>query len=191
MQIVLTPDMANELLKNEDDIKNEKGAYRPQFNPVSKSFVPVIACWPLEDFKGKFDQVRLVKKGYEDQVDDIAIMKIDNGKVEYKVNKCRWEPTRDPRKGDKDISLQDYSIYIYEPTFNNDAYFITCESFSDLVDELKKYHIDVKTSESVNVGIVIKSIQEAFKRYEGICTYILFCGEYVIDCGTWRKRDVY
>lgn len=44
--------MADELLYNEDQIKSQIGVYRPHFNPVTKTYDPVIKCWPIEDFKG-------------------------------------------------------------------------------------------------------------------------------------------
>ena len=65
--------MADELLYNEDYIKSQIGAYRPHFNPVTKTYDPVIKCWPLEDFNGQFNQEREVIPGMENEVYDIAL----------------------------------------------------------------------------------------------------------------------
>ena len=73
MKILLTNSMADELLNNEDQIKNQLGAYRPHYDPITKSYLPVIKCWPLEDFKGDFNQERWVIPGMENEIADIAL----------------------------------------------------------------------------------------------------------------------
>ena len=82
--------MADELLYNEDQIKNQIGAYRPHFNPVTKTYDPVIKCWPLEDFKGQFNQEREVIPGMENEVYDISLETIQDDTIEYKQTSVIW-----------------------------------------------------------------------------------------------------
>ena len=101
--------MADELLYNEDQIKNQIGAYRPHFNPVTKTYDPVIKCWPLEDFKGQFNQEREVIPGMENEVYDIALATIQDNIIEYKETPVTWN------KG----TLDNYNILIYTPKLDN------------------------------------------------------------------------
>lgn len=101
--------MADELLYNEDQIKSQIGAYRPHFNPVTKTYDPVIKCWPLEDFNGQFNQEREVIPGMENEVYDIALATIQDDTIEYKETPVTWN------KG----TLDNYNILIYTPkSFN-------------------------------------------------------------------------
>ena len=81
--------MADELLYNEDQIKNQIGAYRPHFNPVTGSYDPVIKCWPIEDFKGKFNQEREVIPGMENKEYQIVS---DTDLEERNRQRMSWNP---------------------------------------------------------------------------------------------------
>ena len=196
MKVILTPDMAKELLENEEMIKNQEGPYRPHFNPVTKKYESVIKCWPLEEYAGGEIQQRDVIQGMESEVDDICMAKIDNGTISYKVNKWKWYPSYNPftRVMETPQKLLNHSIIIYTPTFENDTIFLTAPTLNELYERMKTYHIvSEKEDEERNLGrksmtVHFNSIDEWFQKYQGICTYILLEGENVVKCGKFENK---
>jgi hypothetical protein len=197
MKILLTNAMADELLNNEDQIKNQTGAYRPHFDPVTKSYLPVIKCWPLEDFKGTFNQERDVIPGMEGEVDDIAMATIQDGVIRYKLNQNMWKPKFNPvtKEQEPDIHLDNYSILIYTPKFDNETIFFTANNLSQLFDKLKEYQIvSDKDLEERNSGrmswkaFFFNKIDDWFKKYQGICTYILLEGDSIWQAGKFDNK---
>lgn len=181
MKVLLSPDMAKELLNNEEQIKNHQGMYRPQFRRTympqagafKSEYVPVIKCWPLEPFTGEFPQIREVIPGMEDEVFDISIATIDNGCFNGK-------------------KMLGYSIYIYAPGTTNPPYFLTDDSLPGLFDQMRDYQIGMNVDTSgVNDSNVKDMLKDVFRRYVGICTYVLFKGEDCQAAGEWRKQDVW
>jgi len=192
MKILLTNAMADELLNNEDQIKSQIGAYRPHYDPVTKSYLPVIKCWPLEDFNGKFNQERDVIPGMETEVDDIALATIQDGVIKYKVidtpTKIKWD----------DGVLDEYSILIYTPNFDNYTIFLTAETLPELFNKLKEYRIvDERDLDERNRGKMAwgaffsNKIDNWFKKYEGICTYIFLVGDSIRMSGKFGNKKVW
>ena len=199
MKVLLTPAMAQELYDNEDMIKAQEGLYRPQFRSrilspspgvtvVSKEYVPVIKVWPLEKFNGKFIQEREVIPGLEDEVDDICMAKIEDDHIKYKVldSKTRVEWAED--------TLDIYNLIIYTPNFNEKTILLKGSTLPARFDKLKEYKIvGEKEEEDRNRGrkswgVVFNDIDEWFKRYQGICTYIFITGDKVTGCGKWDNK---
>ena len=184
--------MADELLNNEDQIKKQVGAYRPHYDPVTKSYLPVIKCWPLEDFNGKFNQERDVIPGMETEVDDIALATIQDGVIKYKVidtpTKIKWD----------DGVLDEYSILIYTPKFDNNTIFLTANTLSQLFDKMKEYRIvsdnDLETRRSGKMAwgaFFFNEIDNWFKKYQGICTYIFLNGDKIIKAGRFDNKKLW
>lgn len=189
MKVLLTPAMAQELYDNEDMIKAQEGPYRPQYNVTLKQFVPVIKCWPLEPFDGKFLQEREVIPGMENEVDDICMAKIDeDDNIEYKVINT---PTNIQWEKDK---LDIYNLIIYTPNFNEKTILLKGSTLPELFCKLKEYKIvGEKEEEDRNKGrkawyVVFNDIDEWFKKYQGICTYIFITGNKVTGCGKWDNK---
>ena len=202
MKVILTPDMANELREKEKMIKDQKGAYRPQFKTeaiplpgmtlMKKGYAPVIKCWPLEEFKGWYEQERDVVPGLEGEVDDIAMAKIQDGRISYRKNRTQWVPSFDPFKRvmPEWQEMKEYSILIYTPYFDNDTIYLTSKTLPGLFEAMKEYSVgrDVDTSavkEDESLGL---ALARSFRMYEGICTYVLFKGENVLKCGKWSNK---
>lgn len=195
MKVILTPNMAKELLENEEIIKKQEGPYRPQYrasvvpipglNLVKKEYVPVIKNWPLEEYKGGEIQQRDVIPGMESEVDDICMAKIDNGTISYKVNEWKWYPSFNAftRVGDPPQKLLNHSIIIYTPTFKDDTIFLTADTLNELYERMKTYHIV-----NENEGDNFDNIDKWFQKYQGICTYILLEGENVVKCGKFENK---
>lgn len=188
MKILLTNAMADELLNNEDQIKNQLGAYRPHYDPFTKSYLPVIKCWPLEDFKGTFNQERDVIPGMENEVADIALATIEGNEIVYKFSDYKWV---------KD-TLDNYSVLIYTPKFDNNTIFITVNTLPQMWDKLKEYQIVTdKDLEERNSGrmsweaFFFNKIDNWFNsKYQGICTYILLKGNSIWQTGKFdNKRE--
>ena len=205
MKVILTPNMARELLENEQLIKNQEGPYSPQFrvkgvipgvNLPVMGYVPVIKCWPLEPLTGKFPQEREVIPGMEDEVDDICMAKIDKGTISYKVNRFRWNPSFNPftKVMESATKLDAHSILIYTPTFENDTIFLSAPTLNQLYEKMREYHIVNDTEDEdrkkgrMSMASHFNSIDEWFKKFQGICTYILFEGEDVVKCGTFENK---
>lgn len=192
MKILLTNAMADELLNNEDQIKSQIGAYRPHYDPFTKSYLPVIKCWPLEDFNGKFNQERDVIPGMETEVDDIALATIQDGVIKYKVidtpTKIKWD----------DGVLDEYSILIYTPKFDNNTIFLTANTLSQLFDKMKEYRIvsdnDLETRRLGKMAwgaFFFNEIDNWFKKYQGICTYIFLNGDKIIKSGRFDNKKLW
>ena len=192
MKILLTNAIADELLNNEDQIKSQIGAYRPHYDPVTKSYLPVIKCWPLEDFNGKFNQERDVIPGMETEVDDIALATIQDGVIKYKVidtpTKIKWD----------DGVLDEYSILIYTPKFDNNTIFLTANTLSQLFDKMKEYRIvsdnDLESRRSGKMAwgaFFFNEIDNWFKKYQGICTYIFLNGDKIIKAGRFDNKKLW
>lgn len=192
MKILLTNAMADELLNNEDQIKSQIGAYRPHYDPITKSYLPVIKCWPLEDFNGKFNQERDVIPGMETEVDDIALATIQDGVIKYKVidtpTKIKWD----------DGVLDEYSILIYTPKFDNNTIFLTANTLSQLFDKMKEYRIvsdnDLETRRSGKMAwgaFFFNEIDNWFKKYQGICTYIFLNGDKIIKARRFDNKKLW
>lgn len=185
MKVLLTPAMAKELYENEDMIKSQEGPYRPQYNVMTKQFEPVIKCWPLEPYDGKFIQEREVIPGMENEVDDICMAKIEENNIRYKVldTKIRVDWAED--------TLDIYNLIIYTPKFNEKTILLKGSTLPELFGKLKEYKIvGEKEEEDRNKGrkswsVVFNDIDEWFKRYQGICTYIFITGDKVTGCGKW------
>lgn len=198
MKVILTPDMAKELLENEQMIKNQEGPYRPKFNTMTRMYEPVIKCWPLEEYKGGEIQQRDVIPGMENDVDDICMAKIDTDTktISYKLNAWKWYPSFNPFTKVMDLPavMKDYSILIYTPTFENQTIFLTGSTLYELKDEMKEYHIipekadEERKKQRMSVGVFFDAIDEWFQKYQGICTYILFKGDNVIKCGKFDNK---
>ena len=194
MKVLLTNAMADELLNNEYQIKNQLGAYRPHYDPFTKSYLPVIKCWPLEDFKGDFNQERDVIPGMEGEVYDIAFATIQDNVIQYKLNNTNWKPFyKEP-----EIQLDNFSILIYTPKFDNDTIFISTHTLPELFDKLKEYQIvndsdlEVKNTarQAWNV-FFLENIDNWFKKYQGMCTYILLGGDSIIATGKFDNKKVW
>ena len=177
--------MADELLYNEDQIKSQIGAYRPHFNPVTKTYDPVIKCWPLEDFKGQFNQEREVIPGMENEVYDIALATIQDDIIEYKETPVIW------KKG----TLDNYNILIYTPKLDNKTILITSPNQRDFFDKLKEYQIvsdaDLEERNRQRMAwnpFIINNIDNWFSKYQGICTYIYLVGNSVTKSGKWDNK---
>ena len=187
--------MAKELLENEQMIKNQEGPYRPQFNPVTRMYEPVIKCWPLTEYSGGNAQQRGVIPGMENEVDDICMAKIDNGTISYKVNRVKWCPSFNPftRVMEQALKMRAHSILVYTPTFENDTIFLTADSLDELYDSMREYHIVNETEDNdrkngKEISEHFQSIDDWFKKFQGICTYILFEGEDVVRCGKFDNK---
>lgn len=189
MKVLLTPAMAKELFDNEDMIKAQEGPYRPQYNVALKQFVPVIKCWPLEPFKGNFIQEREVTPGMENEVDDICFAKIEDDNIKYKVidtpTNIKWG----------EGTLDQYNMLIYTPNFNEKTILFSEPTPQALFEKLKEYKIvGEKEEEDRNRGrmawdaFFFNKIDEWFKRYQGICTYIYLEGDCVVKAGTWDNK---
>ena len=185
MKVLLTNSMADELLNNEEQIKNQTGAYRPHFDPTTKSYLPVIKCWPLEDFKGTFNQERDVIPGMENEVDDIAFATIQDDVIKYKESPIRCNEGR----------LDNYSILIYTPKFDNPTIFLTANTYPELFDKLKEYKIvsdkelELRNTQRMAWNpFFINNIDDWFKRYQGICTYILLGGDSILQAGKFTNK---
>lgn len=188
MKVLLTPAMAKELYENEDMIKAQKGPYRPHYDVSKKQFVPVIKCWPLEPFKGIFIQEREVIPGMENEVDDICMAKIEDDVISYKVidtpTNIQWE------KG----TLDQYNLIIYTPNFNEKTILLAEPTLQALFEKLKEYKIvGEKEEEERNKGrkswsVVFNDLDNWFKRYQGICTYIYLKGDGVMKVGKWDNK---
>lgn len=185
MKVILTPDMAKELLENEEMIKNQEGPYRPHFNPVTKKYESVIKCWPLEEYAGGEIQQRDVIPGMESDVDDICMAKINNGTISYRVNKWKWYPSYNPftRVMETPQKLLNHSVIVYTPTFENDTIFLTAETLDELYERMKTYHLS-----NDNDDDNFDNIDEWFQKYQGICTYILLEGDNVVKCGKFENK---
>ena len=193
MKVILTPNMAKELLENEEMIKKQEGPYRPQYrasvipgaNLPVMGYVPVIKNWPLEEYKGGEIQQREVIPGMESEVDDICMAKIDNGTISYKVNEWKWYPSYNPFTRVMEIpqKLLNHSIIIYTPTFKNDTIFLTASTLNELYKRMKTYNIV-----NENEGDNFDNIDKWFEKYQGICTYILLEGENVVKCGKFENK---
>ena len=195
MKVILTPNMAKELLENEEMIKKQEGPYRPQYRTsvvpipglslVKKEYVPVIKNWPLEEYKGGEIQQREVIPGMESEVDDICMAKIDNGTISYKVNEWKWYPSYNPFTRVMEIpqKLLNHSIIIYTPTFKDDTIFLTADTLNELYKRMKTYNIV-----NENEGDNFDNIDKWFEKYQGICTYILLEGENVVKCGKFENK---
>ena len=193
MKVILTPNMAKELLENEEMIKKQEGPYRPQYrasvipgaNLPVMGYVPVIKNWPLEEYKGGEIQQREVIPGMESEVDDICMAKIDNGTISYKVNEWKWYPSYNPFTRVMEIpqKLLNHSIIIYTPTFKNDTIFLTASTLNELYKRMKTYNII-----NENEGDNFDNIDKWFEKYQGICTYILLEGENVVKCGKFENK---
>lgn len=187
--------MAKELLENEQMIKNQEGPYRPQFNPVTRKYEPVIKCWPLTEYSGGNAQQRGVIPGMENEVDDICMAKIDNGTISYKVNRVKWCPSFNPftRVIEQAPKMRAHSILVYTPTFENDTIFLTADGLDELYDGMREYHIVNETEDNdrkngKEISEHLQSIDDWFKKFQGICTYILFEGEDVVKCGKFDNK---
>ena len=185
MKILLTNSMADELLNNEDQIKNQLGAYRPHYDPFTMSYMPVIKCWPLEDFKGDFNQERFVIPGMENEVADIALATIQDDVIEYKESPVIW------KKG----TLDNYNILIYTPKLDNKTILITAMNQRELFDKLKEYQIvsdaDLEERNRQRMAwdpFIINNIDKWFSKYQGICTYIYLVGDGIAAAGKWDNK---
>lgn len=196
MKVLLTPAMARELYENEDMIKAQEGPYRPQFRSrvlsptpgvtvVSKEYVPVIKVWPLEPFNGKFIQERDVIPRMEDEVDDICMAKIVDNEITYKVNQTKWNTG----------TLDQYTLIIYTPEFNENTILLTEPTHQALFEKLKEYKIvSEKDEEERNKGRMAwfvffpNKLDEWFKKYQGVCTYIYLEGDGVMKVGKWDNK---
>lgn len=189
MRVLLTPAMARELYENEDMIKAQEGPYRPHYNVMTKQFEPVIKCWPLEPFEGKFIQEREVIPGMENEVDDICMAKIDeDDSIEYKVidtpTNIQWEKDK----------LDIYNLIIYTPNFNEKTILLKGSTLPELFNKMKEYRIvGEKEEEERNRGRIawftfFNNMDEWFKRYQGICTYIFITGNNVSRVGKWDNK---
>ena len=185
MKILLTNAMADELLYNEYEIKNQLGAYRPHYDPFTMSYMPVIKCWPLKDFKGDFNQEREVIPGMENEVADIAFATIQDDVIEYKETPVIW------KKG----TLDNYNILIYTPKFDNKTILITAMNQRELFDKLKEYQIvsdtDLEERNRQRMAwdpFIISNIDKWFSKYQGICTYIYLVGDGVAAAGKWDNK---
>ena len=189
MRVLLTPAMARELYENEDMIKAQEGPYRPHYNVITKQFEPVIKCWPLEPFKGKFIQEREVIPGMENEVDDICMAKMVDDKITYKVidtpTNIEW----------KEGTLDQYNLIIYTPNFNEKTILLAEPTLQALFGRLKEYKIvGEKEEEERNKGrmawstFFFNKIDDWFKRYQGICTYIYLEGDGVMKVGKWDNK---
>lgn len=196
MKVILTPDMAEELFRNEGQIKSQNGPYRPQFDPNTKSYKSVIKCWPLKQFKGKFIQEREVIPGMESEVDDIAFAKIEGNKISYKENKIRWRPCFDPIKKtmEPDIYMDNYSLLIYTPNFDNNTIFLTAPALDLLFHKLEEYRIvdslDFQKrleNKTPWLEFFMKNLDDWFFKYTGICTYVFFDSTSVVKVGKWTN----
>ena len=193
MKILLTNAMADELVNNEDQIKNQLGAYRPHYDPFTKSYLPVIKCWPLEDLKANnvFNQERDVLPGMEAEIYDIALATIQDDVIQYKLNQTQWKPFfKEP-----EIHLDNYSILIYTPKFDNDTIFITANTYPQLFNKLKEYQIvsdkDLEERNRQRMAwdpFFIHNIDNWFKKYQGICTYILLGGNGILQAGKFDNK---
>lgn len=196
MKVILTPAIAKELFENEEMIKNQTGPYKPQYNVTLKQFVPVIKCWPLEDFNGQFIQEREVIPGMEGEVDDISMAKIKDGTISYKKNKYQWIPAFDPFQQNMPdwVRMKEYSAIIYTPNFDNETIFFTEDSLGELFNKFKEYRIvnekdeEPRTNGRVSYDTLFENIDDWFKKFQGICTYILFKGDSVLKCGIWENK---
>lgn len=206
MKVILTPNMAKELLENEEMIKKQEGPYRPQYRAsvipvpgttlIKREYVPVIKNWPLEEYKGGEIQQREVIPGMEAEVDDICMAKIDEGTISYKINKWRWYPSFNPftKVADPPQKLLEYSIIIYTPTFENDTIFLTAGTLNELYEMMKENHIvnekedQERTNGRKSMAAHFESIDKWFDKYQGICTYILLKGENVVKCGKFENK---
>ena len=180
--------MADELVNNEDQIKNQRGAYRPHYDPTTKSYLPVIKCWPLEDFKGTFNQEREVIPGMENEVADIALATIEDDVIIYKFSDYKWYKDK----------LDNYSVIIYTPTFDNNTIFLTANSLPQLFDKLKEYQIvsdkDLEERNRQRMTwdpFFIHNIDNWFKKYHGICTYILLGGDGILQAGKFDNKKLW
>ena len=189
MKVLLTPAMAKELYENEDMIKAQEGPYRPQYNVALKQFEPVIKCWPLEPFKGTCIQEREVIPGMENEVDDICMAKIEDDKITYKVmdtpTNLQWDT----------YTLDQYNLIIYTPNFNERTIVLAEPTLQALFGRLKEYKIvGEKDEEERNKGRMAWSVffpnklDDWFKRYQGICTYIYLEGDGVMKVGKWDNK---
>ena len=204
MKVILTPAMAKELYENEDMIKKQEGPYRPQYrasvipgvNLPVMGYVPVIKNWPLEKFEGQFIQEREVIPGMEEDVDDICMAKIQDGRISYRKNKILWVPAFDPFKRvmPEWIPLKEYSILIYTPYFDNETIFMTEDSLGELFAKFKEFQIvnekdeEPRTKGRMSYNALFENIDDWFKKFQGVCTYIFFKGDKVIKCGTWENK---
>ena len=196
MKVILTPNMAKELLENEQMIKNQEGPYRPHFNPQTKKYESVIKCWPLEEYAGGEIQQREVIPGMESEVDDICMAKIDNGTISYKINQWRWYPSFNPftKIWDPPQKLLNHSLIVYTPTFENDTIFLTAETLCALYEMMKTYRLVTESEDAErnkgrkSMAAHFNSIDKWFEKYQGICTYILLEGENVVKCGKFENK---
>lgn len=195
MKAIFNQFMAAELLTNEEMIKNQTGPYRPRFNPRTRMFEPVIKCFPLEPFKGNFPQEREVTPGMENEVDDIAIAKIADGKITYKVNDHSWYPVFNPFTNSREaLPLKEYSVMIYHPNMTKDTIFITEDTLGELFSKLKEFQVVSETDEEARIKgrmsypALFENIDDWFKKYQGICTYILFKGDSIWKCGKFDNK---
>ena len=183
--------MADELLNNEEQIKKQVGAYRPHYDPFTKSYLPVIKCWPLEDFNGKFNQEREVIPGMENEVDDICLAKIDGDKMEYKVRDTKFYKKWD------EVKLDEHTVIIYTPKFDEDTIVLTAPTLGELFDKLKEYNIVGEKEENErNSGrmtwfVVFNNIDKWFERYQGYCTYFFLNKDKVVAAGKWDNKKVW
>lgn len=188
MKVLLTPAMAKELYENEDMIKSQEGPYRPHYDVMQKKFVPVIKCWPLEPFEGKFIQEREVIPGMENEVDDICLAKIVDDKITYKVidtpTNIEW--------GEDTLDI--YNLIIYTPNFNERTLILKGSTLPELFNKMKEYKIvGEKEEEERNKGRIawftfFNNMDDWFKRYQGICTYIYIEGNNVSRVGKWDNK---
>lgn len=196
--------MAKELFENEEMIKKQEGPYRPQYrtsiipgiNLPTSGYVPVIKNWPLEKFNGQFIQEREVIPGMEDEVDDISMAKIKDGRISYRKNKMQWIPSFDPfrRVMPEWVEMKEYSVLVYTPYFNNDTLFFTEDNLGDLFAKFKEYQIvnekdeEPRTKGRMSYTALFENIDDWFKKFQGVCTYIFFKGDNVLKCGTWDNK---
>ena len=191
MKVLLTNAMADELLNNEEQIKKQVGAYRPHYDPATKSYLPVIKCWPLEDFNGKFNQERDVIPGMENEVDDICLAKIDGDKMEYKVRDTKFYKKWDEAR------LDEYTIIIYTPKFNEDTIVLTSPTLGELFMKLKEYNIvgdkeeNERNNDRMSWGVVFNNIDKWFERYQGYCTYFFLNKDKVVAAGKFDNKKVW
>ena len=204
MKVILNQYMANELLVNEDMIRKQEGPYRPQFrvkgvipgvNLPVMGYVPVIKCFPFEPLTGQFPQERVVTPGMENEVEDISLAIIDEGKIRYQESKDIWKPGYNAftKEVDPDIYMKDYSVMIYRPDLTEKTIFMTSDDLGVLFNQLKEYKIvgdkeEEERSKGKSYDVLFENIDDWFKKYQGVCTYILFKGDSIWKTGTFENK---
>ena len=205
MKVILNQYMANELLVNEDMIRNQTGPYSPQFrvkgvipgvNLPVMGYVPVIKCFPFEPFTGQFPQEREVTPGMENEVEDIALAIIDEGKIRYQESKDIWKPGYNAftNREDPDIYMKNYSILIYRPDLSEKTIFMTSDNLGVLFNQLKEYKIVGEIEEKerskgrMSYAALFENIDNWFKKFQGVCTYILFKGDSIWKAGKFENK---